>query len=108
MAEIWAFIAEGSPPTATAFIHRIEEKFEPLRHHPELGPQRGQLAPGLRAHFNRDYVIYYSFMDPTSGALWYHADYVKPSWRNAFERGPKIGRHIFYSQATQKTRVSRK
>ena len=46
--------------------------------------------------------------DPTSGALWYHADYVKPSWRNAFERGPKIGRHIFYSQATQKTRVSRK
>ncbi|MCH8154615.1 MAG: type II toxin-antitoxin system RelE/ParE family toxin, partial [Proteobacteria bacterium] len=36
LAEIWAFIAEGSPRTATAFIHRIEEKFEPLRHHPEL------------------------------------------------------------------------
>ncbi len=34
--------------------------------------------------------------DPTSGALWYHADYVKPDWRTAFERGPKIGRHIFY------------
>jgi toxin ParE1/3/4 len=63
LAEIWAFIAEGSPPTATDFIHRIEEKFEPLRHHPELGPQRDQLAPGLRAHFYRDYVIYYSFTD---------------------------------------------
>ncbi len=63
MAEIWAFIAEGSPQTATAFIHRIEEKFEPLRHHPELGPQRDQLAPGLRAHFYRDYVIYYNFTD---------------------------------------------
>ena len=34
--------------------------------------------------------------DPTEGALWYHADYVSPEWRNAFERGPTIGRHIFY------------
>ena len=34
--------------------------------------------------------------DPTDGALWYHADYVKPGWRKHFERGPKIGRHIFY------------
>lgn len=35
--------------------------------------------------------------DPTGGALWYHADYVKPFWRTAFKQGPKIGRHIFYS-----------
>ncbi len=35
--------------------------------------------------------------DPTSGALWYHADYVKPYWRRAFNKGPKIGRHIFYT-----------
>lgn len=34
--------------------------------------------------------------DPTLGALWYHADYVTPHWRDAFARGPKIGRHIFY------------
>ena len=44
--------------------------------------------------------------DPTAGALWYHADYVKPSWRKAFKRGPQIGRHIFYSQAPHKTRVA--
>ncbi|MEM7170233.1 MAG: cell wall hydrolase [Pseudomonadota bacterium] len=36
--------------------------------------------------------------DPTGGALWYHADYVYPSWRHQFVTGPKIGRHIFYSQ----------
>lgn len=36
--------------------------------------------------------------DPSGGALWYHADYVKPVWRKAFERGPTIGRHIFYSR----------
>ena len=36
--------------------------------------------------------------DPTEGALWYHADYVNPKWRNDFVQGPKIGRHIFYQQ----------
>ena len=44
--------------------------------------------------------------DPTAGALWYHADYAKPSWRKEFERGPKIGRHIFYSQASQGTQIA--
>ena len=36
--------------------------------------------------------------DPTDGAMWYHADYVKPAWRREFKKGPKIGRHIFYSK----------
>jgi spore germination cell wall hydrolase CwlJ-like protein len=36
--------------------------------------------------------------DPSGGALWYHADYVKPVWRKAFAEGPTIGRHIFYSR----------
>ncbi len=44
--------------------------------------------------------------DPTEGALWYHADYVKPYWRKEFERGPKIGRHIFYSQAPRGTQIA--
>jgi spore germination cell wall hydrolase CwlJ-like protein len=34
--------------------------------------------------------------DPTEGALWYHADYVRPSWQDKLHPGPKIGRHIFY------------
>ncbi|MHA1153593.1 MAG: cell wall hydrolase [Alphaproteobacteria bacterium] len=44
--------------------------------------------------------------DPTEGALWYHADYVKPYWRSEYERGPKIGRHIFYSQGPRKTQIA--
>lgn len=32
---------------------------EPLRHHPEFGPQREQLAPGLRVTFHAAYAIYY-------------------------------------------------
>ena len=32
--------------------------------------------------------------DPTDGAL---CNYVRPDWRNDFQRGPKIGRHVFYA-----------
>ncbi len=34
--------------------------------------------------------------DPTGGALWYHATYVKPIWRVKLAKGPRIGEHIFY------------
>ena len=44
--------------------------------------------------------------DPTDGALWYHADYVSPSWRTAFAEGPTIGRHIFYREADDATRLA--
>ena len=54
----------------------------------------------LLAHY-----IYWGFsQDPTHGALWYHADYVKPVWRKALLRGPEIGRHIFYLNAERKGR----
>ncbi len=39
--------------------------------------------------------------DPTDGALWYHADYVSPSWRRAFTKGPTIGQHIFYTETVK-------
>lgn len=32
-------------------------------------------------------------------ALYYHADYVKPDWRDHSKQVMKIGRHIFYTQA---------
>lgn len=48
---------------ATIFIQKLEEKFQPLLDHPELGPKRDYLSPGLRAHFYRDYVIYYEVTD---------------------------------------------
>ncbi len=41
-------------------------------------------------------VLRQGIKDPTRGALWYHADYVKPVWRHEKARVTKIGRHIFY------------
>lgn len=32
-------------------------------------------------------------------ALFYHADYVQPTWRDKSKRVLKVGRHIFYTQA---------
>ncbi|MCB2100358.1 MAG: cell wall hydrolase [Rhodobacterales bacterium] len=34
--------------------------------------------------------------DPTRGALYYHADYVKPSWSRSMRRTTRIGKHIYY------------
>jgi spore germination cell wall hydrolase CwlJ-like protein len=48
-------------------------------------------------------MIYWGFtQDPTDGALWYHADYVAPYWKDSFKQGPKIGRHIFYVRVGEK------
>lgn len=33
----------------------------------------------------------------SDGVLWYHADYVAPSWGKRLDREKKIGLHIFYS-----------
>ena len=41
-------------------------------------------------------VFWETTADPTGGALWYHADYVRPAWQDKLSPGPKIGRHIFY------------
>jgi spore germination cell wall hydrolase CwlJ-like protein len=45
--------------------------------------------------------------DPTGGALFYHADYVKPSWSRAFERSARIGDHLFY-KPTKRLRTAAK
>lgn len=35
-------------------------------------------------------------IDPTRGATHYHADYVRPKWRNAMSQTTTLGHHIFY------------
>ncbi len=43
-------------------------------------------------------------MDPTGGALWYHATYVRPVWRKALVKSAKIGNHIFYQPKAESPR----
>lgn len=46
--------------------------------------------------------VYWSrTVDPTRGALWYHADRVAPDWRTSLHQGPRFGQHIFYHAKPQ-------
>jgi spore germination cell wall hydrolase CwlJ-like protein len=38
-------------------------------------------------------------VDPTYGALFFHAVYVKPSWSRTFKKTIRIGNHIFYRRS---------
>lgn len=40
-------------------MEKLEAAFQPLLGQPQLGPSRDYLSPGLRAHFYRDYAVYY-------------------------------------------------
>ncbi|MGE3475580.1 MAG: cell wall hydrolase [Rhodospirillaceae bacterium] len=45
-----------------------------------------------------------SIPDPTGGALWYHADHVRPSWTGNYETTTMIGGHVFYRDADHPNR----
>ena len=44
---------------ATGFVNAITASCEPVRHFPQAGAARGQLAPGMRVIFHGAYAIYY-------------------------------------------------
>ena len=43
------------------------------------------------------YINYERMIDPSNGALFYHADYVNPGWKN-MQTTAVVGRHIFYTK----------
>jgi len=44
--------------------------------------------------------------DPTGGALWYHASFLRPSWAMGFESTTIIGQHVFYREADDMRRTT--
>jgi spore germination cell wall hydrolase CwlJ-like protein len=53
----------------------------------------------LQFYMNQD-----NMEDPTMGALFYHADYVNPNWKN-LKPVTKIGRHIFYEERNKRNAI---
>ena len=53
-------------------------------------------SPARKAKEIAEHVYLGNYRDVTSGAQFYHADYVSPSWARVFDRTIKIGAHIFY------------
>lgn len=47
-----------------------------------------------------------SMLDPTDGALWYHADFIQPDWALGYESTTVIGTHVFYREPVEVRRAS--
>lgn len=49
-------------------------------------------------------AVFTGVPDPTRGALWYHANYVRPYWADEKQEVARIGAHIFYASPQRKRR----
>ncbi len=47
-----------------------------------------------------------AILDPSGGALWYHADFARPVWAVGYETTTIIGSHIFYRDPDDRRSVS--
>lgn len=59
LAEIWDYIADDNENRADAFVDLIDQKFQELASHPNMGRSRDELAQGLRSFPVGRYVIFY-------------------------------------------------
>ncbi len=59
LTEIWDYIADDNETQADAFIDRIDQKFQTLASHPNMGRYREELAEGLRSFPIGRHVIFY-------------------------------------------------
>jgi spore germination cell wall hydrolase CwlJ-like protein len=67
----------------------------PVKLHKESEAYKQSLEAALFVYANYD-----KLRDVTEGALFYHADYVRPKWKG-LEVTTVIGRHIFYKEGKQ-------
>ena len=49
LAEIWFYIAEGSPNRADQFVQSLDHKFQTLATQPQMGRSRPELLPEVRS-----------------------------------------------------------
>lgn len=61
--DIWYSIAVDNPIAADAVIDRIRARCETLRHHPELGPERPDIARDCRQLVVDPYLVLYRATD---------------------------------------------
>lgn len=77
------------------FSWYCEERPHRLSYSKDLTFNQQMLYNEIRKIAMHVYVNYGKIKDPTNGALFYHADYVNPQWKNMIHTAT-IGRHIFY------------
>lgn len=59
LREIWITIAEDSFEIADAYLDKLLARCEMLSHNPLIGPERPEIAKGLRVFPVDNYLIFY-------------------------------------------------
>ncbi len=59
LIEIWLHIAEDNPTAADKTLDRMEDAFERIGRHPQIGAARPDLAPDLRYLATGRYLVLY-------------------------------------------------
>ena len=92
-SSICSVVRQGSSrPNACQFSYTCDGKPEVV-HEREAFARAGKIARLMID--GRDRAL-------TSGAKYFHATYVRPSWSRVFTRTATIGRHHFYSQTASR------
>jgi N-acetylmuramoyl-L-alanine amidase len=84
------------------FSWYCEERPKAMRESRYLTKTNNQLYNEIRDLAVQFYLNYENMEDPSRGAVFYHADYVSPGWRNV-TKTTVIGRHIFYVRKETRT-----
>jgi len=81
--------------TVCQFSWYCEEGPKRLSYTKDLTPQQKKVYNEIYELAAYVYVNHSFLNDPSRGAMFYHADYVSPGWKNMIHT-TTIGRHIFY------------
>lgn len=68
LLEIWLTRAEYDEASADQLLGRLEDAFTLIAEHPEIGPQRDDLAQGVRLFLRSPYLIAYQ-IDTAADAI---------------------------------------
>ena len=65
LGDIWIAIAPKNKSAATRLLMRIDARIQNLSDFPELGPERPEIAEGLRKLVEGNYLILYQLREKT-------------------------------------------
>lgn len=65
IGDMWFGIAIHNPDTASRIVQRIDAQIRLLSEFPELGPERPEVAPGMRVLVEGNYLILYRVTEET-------------------------------------------
>jgi len=65
LLEIWLYIAEDDQDAATRLLLTIQSKCQLLAENGKLGPERSDIAPGMRYFVVGNFLILYREVDET-------------------------------------------